>query len=330
MEEEQIVGRYKRAFGIRDVAVQKSRRELERVVRQAIAGAVRDAARATGRRREELKPAICLASGMITSELGLCEVPHLEAPAGLDDLARGAVTCRLSAFAELLLLFIPGVKTAPLKASARAAEESDFMRGEETQIMGLLAQGRVRGPFLAVILGSHAKFALVDAEGRICRSFSTLSGELIRAVATQTVLSSSLPRRMPADRPPSPELIQEGVRLVRETGFTRTPFVIRLLDRLSALSPEQCFDLLAGAVAAEDVKALQASGLLRGELRRILVAGNSHRREAFRAVLAASGAAAAPVEVVGEEELEEATVRGALSVLERIKERFPEKIAGGG
>nr|CUV13024.1 protein of unknown function [Ralstonia solanacearum] len=30
-----------------------------------------------------------LASGMITSNVGLCEVPHLPAPAGLRDLAAG-------------------------------------------------------------------------------------------------------------------------------------------------------------------------------------------------------------------------------------------------
>ncbi|MCL4516596.1 MAG: 2-dehydro-3-deoxygalactonokinase, partial [Firmicutes bacterium] len=242
-------------------------------LREGIDGAVADAARRTGKTPEELAPSMCIASGMITSELGLCEIPHLAAPAGLDDLASHVVARRFAGISPSPFVFIPGVKIPGDPFAEDPVASPDMMRGEETQIMGLLVNRSPSTPVLVTILGSHTKFIVVDAQGRISRSLTTLSGELIKAINSATILSSSLPRHMPDRRAASAELVRKGIRLAEGSGFTRSLFALRLLNRLSSLGPEDCFDLLAGVAAAEDLRALLTSGLLDAPLRTVLLAG---------------------------------------------------------
>ena len=91
-----------------------------------------------------------LASGMITSRQGWREVAYAEAPAGLEDLAKG-----LKQFPSLngrLVAFVPGV-------SWRDDNNiPDVMRGEETQIVGSLESPS--GIF--VMRGTHCKWVAVE------------------------------------------------------------------------------------------------------------------------------------------------------------------------
>jgi len=75
-----------------------------------------------------------IASGMITSEYGLKEVPHVKAPAGIKELKNGLVKAEFGEICDIPFYFIPGVilKNGEL--------QTDMMRGEETEIMGLLGE----------------------------------------------------------------------------------------------------------------------------------------------------------------------------------------------
>ena len=69
--------------GVRDTAVDGNNSRLREAVRGCLAHCVEEA----GVSFEELEG--IYASGMITSNVGLCEVPHLVAPAGIDDFVQG-------------------------------------------------------------------------------------------------------------------------------------------------------------------------------------------------------------------------------------------------
>lgn len=75
-----------RQVGVRDTAITGNRTTLQRGVQDTIEAALQKAGLGIG------QVDLVLASGMITSNVGLCEVPHLPAPAGLRDLA--AAWCR--------------------------------------------------------------------------------------------------------------------------------------------------------------------------------------------------------------------------------------------
>ena len=74
-----------RQVGVRDTAITGNRTTLQRGVQDTIEAALQKAG--FGMSQVDL----VLASGMITSNVGLHEVPHLMAPAGLRDLAAGMV-----------------------------------------------------------------------------------------------------------------------------------------------------------------------------------------------------------------------------------------------
>ena len=75
-----------------------------------------------------------IACGMIGSRQGWIEAPYLDCPAGLATLARSLATAP------------DGVRSRSFPASAAvdAAGVPDVMRGEETQIVGALADGSGR------------------------------------------------------------------------------------------------------------------------------------------------------------------------------------------
>ncbi|MEG0740999.1 MAG: 2-dehydro-3-deoxygalactonokinase [Clostridia bacterium] len=187
---------------------------------------------------------LCI-SGMITSANGLIEVAHLTAPVGLAELKRGVRTVLLPEIAgNLPIDCIPGVRCGE-------ADTVDMMRGEETEVMGVL-QGL--GDALILHFGSHSKAILVK-DGRIVRSLTTLSGELLHAVTTATILRSSV-------TPEPPELLAEeelrrGAAAARAHGLSRALFQARLDAVLCGKTGSQIWSYLFGALAQADVTAFE-------------------------------------------------------------------------
>lgn len=196
-----------------------------------------------------------VAFGMITSELGLEEVPHLEAPVGIKDIAGALRECRVDELPVPLLL-VPGVRSPN-----DVVELNDVMRGEETQVAGLVSSPEVRLPLVFVSTGSHTKFVFVDTDSRICWSVTTLSGELIWAMHRETILSKLID---PSHSLDDLTFVERGARAVKDGGLSRALFATRLLNVLSGTDPSKCSDFLHGAVAEADIQCLRATVRARG------------------------------------------------------------------
>ena len=74
---------------------------------------------------------------MITSNVGLTEVPHIEAPAGLEDFAAAVRAVLIPEVFELPIHFIPGLKNSNA-VDMDTLESMDIMRGEGDRGTGLL------------------------------------------------------------------------------------------------------------------------------------------------------------------------------------------------
>ena len=119
--------------------------------------------------------------GMITSELGLEEIPHLPAPAGAPELAAGMVRRSYDDLPAPVRL-VPGVRCGDDFRNA------DFMRGEETEVAGLLSVAGAEPPLLYGSPASHTKIVSVAAEGRNPRRKNNLVGGLVWGVASEGIL----------------------------------------------------------------------------------------------------------------------------------------------
>lgn len=226
-----------------------------------------------------------VASGMVTSELGLYELPHLPAPAGVKELAAGAARVTLP-FCDIPFVFIPGIKT-----------NTDMMRGEETECMGL----GLTGPCAVVLPGTHNKVILFDGE-KITDLMTMLSGEMIAALKDHTILRQSLPERLPNEV--NEEQLLAGAAMTKEYGLSAALFRVRSLSKLEHLPQEQLCNFYVGAILQNDAQAIRAFA---GD-RPVLVGG----KEPLRRELCALIPEARPLA-----QAELAGARGALTIMKK-------------
>ncbi len=276
LDDGEVKGAAVGALGARDVARTKDRSELLRGIRsladEALARAV-----SSWDRIEAI-----VAFGMITSELGLEEVPHLQAPVDRRMLAAGMVERDYGDALPVPVHLVPGVRSGGQELVA-----ADFMRGEETEVVGLLALGELEPPILYISTGSHTKFVGVDREGRIEWSLTTLSGELLWALQRETILADLID----LDAPPTDlAALEEGASFVELAGFSRTLFGARLLNRVRGADAASCSDFLHGAVAGADLLSLRRRVDGSGGLpQRVAIGGGGPLGDAYRHLLERQG-----------------------------------------
>lgn len=122
--------------------------------------------------------------GMAGARQGWLEAAYLPIPTRLDQLSQGAVTPTLTGD-QLRVYLLPG-----LSQTRSAATHFDVMRGEETQLAGLVAD-TPDFTGLACLPGTHAKWATLEA-GAVSGFSTYLTGELYQLLANQSVLRHSI------------------------------------------------------------------------------------------------------------------------------------------
>ena len=140
-----------------------------------------------GRRfQSEVQPALdavglpAMLCGMVGSNLGWTTAPYADCPAGLPELA----SCLFAVEAHAAWVrIVPGLRCQGIAGSP------DVMRGEETQLLGWVAQNpaRARGRHVVCHPGTHAKWVLIE-EGRIVRFVTAMTGELFAVLSKHSVL----------------------------------------------------------------------------------------------------------------------------------------------
>ena len=256
-------------------------------------------------------PSYVAAAGMITSSLGLAEVPHIEAPAGLEDLARSIERHAFADITELPVYLVPGVRTGPVRTRLDTVNDTDVMRGEETLCVGLMESGLLKGPTTLLNLGSHWKAIRIDERQRIQSSVTTLSGELLHAAQTQTILASAVPHERLAGI--DNHWVDAGMEEQRRSGLARALFCVRLLEQKCDGTPEQRLSFLVGAFVAADLDALIARRTLGGH-GLVVITGGGALAEAWRHALSLASIEAA---ALTESEVERGLLAGLRFVVEK-------------
>jgi 2-dehydro-3-deoxygalactonokinase len=134
---------------------------------------------------DKVRPALkaeglpAIIAGMAGSTLGWLEVPYVDCPADAQSLA--AQLTRIVG-QDPPVAIVPGLR-------GQGIGGPDVMRGEETQLIGWLAQDerRIKGRRVVCHPGTHAKWVLVE-EGKISRFVTAMTGELFAVMTTHSVL----------------------------------------------------------------------------------------------------------------------------------------------
>jgi 2-dehydro-3-deoxygalactonokinase len=217
-------------------------------------------------------------AGMIGSRQGWREAAYLECPATARGL--GEKMLRFEGAGGRPIAIVPGVMvTSPDR-------DGDVIRGEETQIVGLVdCEADFDG--VAILPGTHSKWATI-AKGAIIDFQTFLTGELFELLSRQSFLRHSLAG---SDRDLS--TVADFALAVRRTAEEGLPFLaaifsVRARQLLKGVAAADNLAYLSGLVIGGEIAAARASGRLKpGTPLRVI--GTRSLARAYRAAFATAG-----------------------------------------
>jgi 2-dehydro-3-deoxygalactonokinase len=206
---------------------------------------------------EEAPDLPILACGMVGSTVGWKEAAYLQMPLSPSELGKGLTTV-LRADGKPVHI-VPGVSSPGIQGKTFP----EIMRGEETQIAGILAtrsksDSVAPGPLLIGLPGTHSKWALVN-EGRLV-SFSTfVTGEMYALLTNYSVVArgANPPERL------HQASFRQGLMSGRAQngeaagGLLSLIFSTRSKHVLGELKAEQQPDYLSGLLIGDELAGVQ-------------------------------------------------------------------------
>ena len=226
-----------------------------------------------------------IACGMVGSAQGWREANYRETPADVAGFSAALQVVRSQRGVDVHI--VPGV----LQRSVLP----NVMRGEETQVLGILAALPTESPLPSLLIGlpgSHSKWVRV-AKGCIVHFDTFMTGEVYAALSAHTILG----RTMQASEVFDVEAFDRGVGVALSTdgaaGPLSTIFSCRTLGLTGQLGPQAQADYLSGLLIGHELAALTALQRQRqpaGEpLPPIVLIGNAPLCARYSRALAACG-----------------------------------------
>ena len=238
-----------------------------------------------------------LASGMITSEFGLCNLNHIVAPAGIKELHETMHEIEISEISNVPFVFLRGVKL-----NGKSLENADMMRGEETELFGL--SDDLSGVY--ILPGSHSKIITVDENGRITDFKTMLTGEMIAALSQNTILKSSVD--LSCDNVEE-EYLLKGYHYCQNHGINEALFKVRVLGNLFGADKTQLYSFFMGVILFNEI-----NEVLKINPQKITVGGKRQIKEATVKLL--KNLSNAEIISASDNEVDTSSTLGAVKIFE--------------
>ena len=210
-----------------------------------------------------------LASGMITSEFGLCKLDHISVPADIKELHNNMHETYINEISPIPFVFIRGVKKI-----TDSFEDTDIMRGEETELMGLMDISYRECVY--VLSGSHSKLIKINSDGFITDFSSMLTGEMIAAISNSTILCDSIDLNSELNK----EFLIKGYDYAEKSGINQALFKVRILNNIFGCSKSQVYSFFMGVILHDEVKQL-----INYETSTIVISGKAQIKNALSVLL---------------------------------------------
>ncbi len=283
-EERNMIASAKAEVGVRNTAIDGNNERLKKAVHDCIEDLLKQA----DITYEDVSRV--MACGMITSNVGLVEVPHVFAPAGLEELAAQSKSILLEDVCPLPILFIPGVKNNIGEVTLENFEEMDIMRGEEVESIAILDSFPKGRPYLLVLPGSHTKFVAVDANGKMTGCLTTITGELLASITNDTVIADAVGKQFVSPEAYDKEMMLKGFAASDKVGMGRTCFSARILNMFVEKDKMKLANFILGVALASDIQSTKNSKALNMDPDvTVIVSGKSPLRNAIVDILKYDG-----------------------------------------
>lgn len=305
---EEILGGAHRQVGAKDVAVTGDTHVIMNALRECITELLEVHAYSL----DDIDAIV--ASGMISSNIGLFEVPHQQAPLGIVDIASALVSKTFPTIVNKPIYFIPGVKTG-FQADSELVE-NDMMRGEEAEIFGYLEefkQEQLRGDVLFMHYGSHHKCILLK-QSQIEKCRTSITGELMMTLMQNTILKSSL---LPlTEFEPDEVWVRKGLETAESAGFGRALFSVRVAETMVKCGKQRATSYFLGVLLSLDFFLL--NDMITPNTTSLVLYGKSLYPALFEPIVKERYPNLIVV-TVSEEESDRLSARGVMRIFEQYK-----------
>lgn len=186
-------------------------------------------------------------SGMIGSRQGWREQAYVRCPAGPDELAAklGSVTWGMQGRKAWI---VPGLITRD------AQGVHDVMRGEETQIVGVL-EDLGPGSHLVCLPGTHSKWVRIE-DGRIASFTTHMTGEMFAVLRDHSILGRTM-----ENAGDIPTAFDAGLTRSRQPGgLLHHLFGVRADSLAGTLTAEAAHEFLSGLLIGHEITAVAPAG----------------------------------------------------------------------
>lgn len=238
---------------------------------------------------------VVLVCGMLTCEFGLLELEHICAPVGMAELHNNIYKCNMKEICDIPFAFIRGVKT-----ECTTIENSDMMRGEETELMGVFS-----GDGVYLFPGSHTKIILTD-NGKIVESKTMLTGEMISAIAKDTILSDAVKLH---DFEIVKEDLFSGFEYADKLGMSEALFKVRILKNIFHKTDRELYSFFMGVMVYNEVRYIISKAP-----KKTVIGGKAKIKEAIGMLL--KKYTNTELVVLSNDEVETSTIYGMIKIYE--------------
>jgi 2-dehydro-3-deoxygalactonokinase len=211
-----------------------------------------------------------LLSGMVGSRQGWIEAPYAQCPAGPDAFSQGFATPPSE---KLKVRIVPG-----LSSQNPATGITDVMRGEETQIVGLMTQGLNDG--IVILPGTHSKWARIE-NGKVTSFLSYMTGEMFQMLKVHSILGVLM-----ADTADDEKSFLLGVdRALEDTSILSLLFSVRTEALFGRIAPAHLSSYLSGLLIGAEIGA----GKARNGLQSVGIIGDGALINLYQRALSRAG-----------------------------------------
>lgn len=240
-----------------------------------------------------------LASGMLTSEFGIYKLDHVKAPVGIKELHKAMAETVISDISDIPFVLMRGVKT-----DCTTFEGADMMRGEETELMGIMEDSCKESVY--ILPGSHSKIINTDKYGRITDFSTMLTGEMIAALSNNTILKDAVDiKNAVLDN----EYLLKGFEYCKENGINKAAFKVRVLKNMFSCSADEVYSFFMGVVLCGEI-----SEIIKYPPKSVVIGGKRQIKKAMYEILKCN--ISGEVICVSDEKADQAAAVGMVKIFE--------------
>ena len=208
-----------------------------------------------------------IVSGMASSNIGMIELPYSELPVGIDGTGLFIQSFQSSSDFGHPLILVSGVRT-----------NTDFMRGEEVQVIGA-CRNRSGNHEIFILPGTHSKHVWTH-NNSITDLKTYMTGEVFQLMSVNSILSNSIEVTEDSNLPGWENFFEEGVRQSIQSGVLENLFGLRVAHIFNKRTAQQNGYYLSGLLIGSELKKI-----LEDQGREIILVSNELQKKYYLAAL---------------------------------------------